>query len=69
MWWTLEDGVYLASGTGGQKLLIDPKNKLVVVNRVNTGKGLSRGLWFSYGSRVNNKQFLELTRQILAASP
>ena len=59
----------MATGTGGQKLLIDPSRELVVVNRVDTGEGLRRGLWWEYGPRVNNGQFLEIVRRIDAAAP
>ena len=75
-WWTslghlewISDTAYLASGTGGQKLLIDPDRELVVVHRVDTGKNVTRGLWFDYGKGVSNTQFLELVRLIVAASP
>ena len=74
-WWRvvgypdwLGSGAYLASGTGGQKLLIDPNRKLVVVHRTDTGKNLTRALRISFAS-VNNDQFLELVRLIIAASP
>ncbi|MDP7144520.1 MAG: hypothetical protein QGI68_17285 [Pseudomonadales bacterium] len=40
---------YLAGGSGGQKLLIDPVGNLVVVHRVDTSKGLTRGLWVRLG--------------------
>lgn len=69
LWWTYTDGSYMATGTGGQKLLIDPSRELVVVNRVDTGEGLRRGLWWEYGPRVNNGQFLEIVRRIDAAAP
>ncbi len=69
MWWTLHNGVYLASGTGGQKILVDPANKLVVVNRVDTGKGASRAWWIENGRSVNNTEFLEISRRIMEAAP
>lgn len=69
MWWTFEKGAYLATGTGGLKLLVDPARKLVVVNRVDTGDGLRCGLWFFWGNRVNNPQFMELVEWIYAAAP
>ena len=68
MWWTLPEGGYLATGTGGQKLFVDPARKLVVVNRVDTGEGLRRGLWFKYGNRVNNREFFGLIDWITAAT-
>ena len=76
MWWVsrgspdwLGRGSYLASGTGGQKVLVDPEQELVIVHRVDTGRLATRALWTEYGPRVNNNQFLELARQIVAASP
>ena len=69
LWWTLDNGVYLASGTGGQKILVDPANKLVVVNRVDTGKGASRAWWIENGRSVNNTQFLEISRLIMETAP
>ena len=74
-WWRiighpawLGNGAYLASGTGGQKLLIDPSQELVVVHRADTGNNLTRPLRIRYSS-VNNDQFLELARLLIAASP
>lgn len=69
MWWTLGDGRILATGTGGQKLLIDPGWDLVLVNRVDTGEGFSRAVWWSYGPRVINPQLYELADRIMAAAP
>ena len=69
LWWTMDTGAYFATGTGGQKLWVDPARKLVIVHRVDTGEGLRRGLWFDYGRRVNNRQFLELMGKIMLASP
>ncbi len=69
MWWIMPDNAFLASGTGGQKLLVDPSRQLVVVNRVDTGEGLRRALWWKFGPRVTNRQFLELIRRIVAAAP
>lgn len=67
LWWTREDGSYFATGTGGQKLLVDPARRLVVVNRVDTGEGFSRALWFTLGPRVINPQFFELADRIYSA--
>lgn len=69
MWWIMPDSAFLATGTGGQKLIVDPARRLVVVNRVDTGEGLGRAVWFSFGPRVNNSQFLELTRRFAEAAP
>lgn len=67
LWWTRGDGSYFATGTGGQKLLVDPNRRLVVVNRVDTGEGFSRALWFMLGPRVINPQFFELADRIYGA--
>lgn len=76
MWWTtidvpawLSEGSYFASGTGGQKVLVDPDRKLVIVHRVDTGRNLTRALWLDFGPWVSNGQFMELVRLIIAASP
>lgn len=66
LWWILEDGSWMATGTGGQKLLIDPSRRLVVVNRVDTGEGLSRAWWWKHGKRVKHSQFIELVQRIVA---
>ncbi len=75
-WWRslgdpawLSDQMYYGTGTGGQKLLIDPRRNLVAVHRTDTRAGAPRGLWIRFGQRVNNKQFLELIRRILEADP
>ncbi|MDA0791528.1 MAG: hypothetical protein O2780_18995 [Proteobacteria bacterium] len=67
MWWIMPDGVVMATGTGGQKIWLDRKNQLMIVNRVDTGDGLSRGLWWDLGVRVNNNHMRELHQQVLAA--
>ena len=69
MWWTYGDGSYLATGTGGQKLLVDPNRNLVVVTRVDTGAGLRRGLWWKWGPRVRNREFMEIVSRIDGAGP
>lgn len=66
MWWTMPDSSYLATGTGGQKLRLYPNRKLVVVNRVYTGAGLQRTIWWNWGKRVNNSQISELRRRLEA---
>ena len=75
-WWRslghptwLSDEMFLATGTAGQKLLIDPKNKLVVTHRTDTRMGLVRGFYIAFGQRVDNDQFLSLTRLVLDACP
>ena len=74
-WWRvvgypdwLSSGAYYASGTGGQKLLIDPDRKLVVVHRTDTGRNLTKALRISF-AKVNHDEFLELVRLLIAASP
>ncbi len=69
MWWLMPDGTYMATGTGGQKIIIDPQRELVVVNRVNTGERLGRLIWWKFGPRVNNPQLRHLINLILEASP
>ncbi len=69
MWWIMPSGIYMATGTGGQKIWIDPANEIMIVNRVDTGDGFRRGLWWKWGVRVNNSNMRELNRLILAAKP
>ncbi len=68
MWWT--DGpAFFASGTGGQRVYIDPTSGLMVVVKVNTGKGFSRGLWSNFGPNITYGQFTELVALLDAAGP
>lgn len=60
MWWIMDDSSYLASGTGGQRLRIYPERGVVMVNRVYTGAGLERFVWWLWGSRVSNANTLQL---------
>ena len=60
-WWRvvgypdwLSSGAYYASGTGGQKFLIDPDRKLVVVHRTDTGRNLTKALRISF-AKVNHE--------------
>jgi len=69
MWWIMPDGSYVASGTGGQKLRIYPDKRLVVVNRVDTGDGLTRVLWWNWGDRVRNSDISEIRRRLEDAIP
>ena len=64
MWWILKSGAYEASGTGFQKIHIDPDRKIVIVNRVDTS-----GLWWYFGDRVTNKEFKKLIGLIYEAYP
>ena len=69
MWWTMPSGVHLATGTGGQKIWIDPKHNLVLINRVNTGQGFSRAIWHIAGVRINNTHLRKLSDLVLDAKP
>lgn len=64
MWWIMPDSSFMATGTGGQKLRIYPALKLVLVNRVFTGSGLQRAIWWSWGGRANNSNMAELLRRL-----
>ena len=65
---TPHDRVIQIASTRGQKLLVDPHLKLVVVHRTHTGKNLTKPLRVLF-AKVNNDQFLELVSLIIAASP
>ena len=76
MWWTKiwrplwsGDQTFFASGTGGQVVFVDPGRELVIVHRTDTGKGVTRAIWWDYGRRVRTREFMELARMIAAASP
>ncbi len=66
MWWIMPGGSYLATGTGGQKIRIYPDRQTVLVTRVDTGEGLSRGVWWKWGPRVTNSDTSELMRRLSA---
>ncbi len=69
VWWILDDGAYLALGTDGQSLLIDPIDKLVFVDRVDTGDELRRKIRLFLGTRMNAAKFLQLVGMISSAKP
>ena len=76
MWWTKvsrpewsSDDAYFASGTGGQKIFVDPDSGLVIVHRTDTGKGVMRQFWWDYGRNVSNGEFMKLAKMIVSASP
>jgi CubicO group peptidase (beta-lactamase class C family) len=69
MWWTMPDGSFMATGTGGQKIRIYPEDELVIVNRVDTSEGLGRAIWWFWGGRVNNSAISELRRRLATALP
>ena len=69
MWWIWPDGQYMATGTGGQKIWIHPDHDLVMVNRVDTGDGFTRALWFGFGPRMSNTHMRKLERLFVAAAP
>jgi CubicO group peptidase (beta-lactamase class C family) len=56
LWW-LGEGMYYAAGTGGQRLFIIPKDKVVIVHRVNTDSKV----------RVNSKSIWKLYDKIIKA--
>ncbi|MDJ0632553.1 MAG: serine hydrolase [Xenococcaceae cyanobacterium MO_188.B29] len=77
MWWLgiIGDGSYFASGTGGQYLIVAPKQELVIVNRVDTGKRAKSGyslefiIWFLLRKKLKGKSLNRLLEMILAANP
>ena len=69
MWWTDGDA-FFASGTGGQRVYIDPSSGLVIAIKVNTGNGKSRARWVDApGPNITYGQFREFLDLITAASP
>ena len=48
------------AGSGGQKLRLYPNRKIVLVNRVDTGAGRRRAIWWKWGKRVKNSNITEL---------
>ena len=70
MWWIRANGDWMATGTGGQKVIIDPAKQLVLINRVDTGAdGIARALWWDFGPRMTNTHMRDLKELILAAAP
>lgn len=68
LWWTMPGGAYFATGTGGQKLLVDPARRVVAVHRVDTGEGLGRAVWSLFGPRVSQPRFLGLVERVLTSA-
>ena len=69
LWWT-DGSAFYASGTGGQRIYIDPASDLVIAVKVNTGQGLvSKGLWYFYGPDIGYTQFTELVALVNSAAP
>jgi len=72
MWWT-DGAAFFASGTGDQRVYVDPTSGLVIVVKMNTGEGLSRSLWWDYGPNImygyGYRQFKELVALLSAAAP
>ena len=66
---TFDGSAFFASGTGGQKVYIDPAFGLVFVVKVNTGEGFTRGLWWNYGPNITYGQFTELVALLNSAAP
>ena len=77
MWWLgiMGDGSYFAAGTGGQYLIVAPKQELVIVNRVDTGKRAKSGyslefiIWYLWGKKIQGKSLNRLLEKILASNP
>jgi len=70
MWWIYRNEAYFASGFGGQFVLVAPEQRLVVVNRVDTGEpGAERREWFRRGDKVDGREFQSLVQAILEAAP
>ena len=69
LWWIRPNGDWMATGTGGQKIIIDSIEELVMINKIDTGEGYGRALWFMRGPRMTNTHMRELKRLILAAAP
>jgi CubicO group peptidase (beta-lactamase class C family) len=66
LWWIMPDSSYMATGTGGQKIRVYPDRRLVLVNRVYTGSGLERAVWWAWGGRVDNSDIAALLRHLEA---
>ena len=60
LWWTMPDGSWMATVTGGQKVRIWPETEEVIVTKVNTGEGFTRGLWWMLGPRIDNGDIARL---------
>lgn len=61
MWWTRrKDGErrFCADGWGGQFIVIDPKTRLVLVNRRNTGTNLIAQGWFLWRGQETDKAYI-----------
>lgn len=67
LWWLMPDGVVMATGTGGQKIWLDPARKLMLVTRVDTGDGFSRGIWWNFGARIHNGHLRALHAAVISA--
>ncbi|MEM7365002.1 MAG: serine hydrolase [Pseudomonadota bacterium] len=65
LWWLMPGGVIMATGTGGQKLWLDPDRKLLIATRVDTGDGFSRGVWWQFGVRVHNGHLRALHQDMI----
>ena len=77
MWWLgiIGEGSYFAAGTGGQYLIVDPHQELVIVNRVDTGKrakdrySLEFIIWYLFRKKFKDQSLKCLLEMILAANP
>ncbi len=69
MWWT-DGAAFFASGTGGQRVYVDPERDLVVAMKVNTGSGTAASLlWNEYGPNITYSEFREFIALLRAAAP
>jgi CubicO group peptidase (beta-lactamase class C family) len=69
MWWT-DGAAFFASGTGGQRVYVDPERDLVVAMKVNTGSGTAASLlWNEYGPNITYTEFREFIALLRAAAP
>lgn len=77
MWWIRPNGAYYASGHFGQKVLIIPHNKIVIVNSVFSG---TPAIYYRFSSEakkelshlinpVDNREFRKLVELLLEAAP
>jgi CubicO group peptidase (beta-lactamase class C family) len=68
LWWTdSQHRTYWATGWGGQFMLIDPENQLVLVSRNDTGRSsLAKGMFMwrgKQGLRKHHQQLYQMLRQ------
>ncbi len=70
LWWTYRDLTFFGQGFGGQFLGVVPCRKLVLVNRVDTGRpGSERRAWLAHGETVSRREMGRILEQLLAIFP